>query len=316
MSYTEAQQELHDDLSLMSATELRSLKGDDEDMNLVIDKILGEGKAVEVPGGAKADEEDDDNDPAPANGDEDDEEDDDEEPQPAPVVEPAPVPAPEAEPAAAIVDFTPPALDLSGLAGEFKEQLDALTAEKKAAFAKLMGGEMEPDAYSDLEEKNLAQREALKEQQRLTGMWLTDVHNFRIQAAKESGINYFTDDEKDGALDSWVQRLLQKPENADKPGTWFLKEAHKKVMVEFDIAPKSAPKAAETVVDAKKVAQKTVRTPNLSAIPPTLGGLPAAASADSGDGGEFAHLDNLTGYDQEKAVARLTQAQRDRWEQM
>jgi hypothetical protein len=47
-------------------------------------------------------------------------------------------------------------------------------------------------------------------------------------------------------------------------------------------------------------------------VPKTLGGLPAAA-ADSPGGGEFSHLDNLTGMELESAIARLPAEQAERY---
>lgn len=325
MSYTEAQQELHNDLVLMSATELRALKGDDTDMDIVIDKILGEGKAVEVKGG-EIDKDDGKVEPGnfeiaddgKGEGEGEEEEEKEEEEQEAAAAPAAPAVEPAAAPAPADT-FTPPPLDLSGLNDEYKQTVDTLKAEKNAAFKKMMAGEMEPDEYTAIENKYEDGKDQAREQQAAKTGWLTEVHNFRVKAAQESGVNYFDDTEKFGSFDSWVQHLANKPENADKSGAWFLAEAHKKVLVEFGIAPQAAkpvPNPAQSVADDKKVSSKTVRTPNLSGIPPTLGGLPAAASAESGDGGEFAHLDSLSGLKYEQAIARMTPEQRDRWSAM
>jgi hypothetical protein len=325
MSMTqEKQQEFRDSALLLSAPELQGMLGGDAEEDAIINSILSAGKQVEVPGlpdvrddAGDADDADEDDDADDDQGDDADGADDGADD--AAAAEHAAAPAPEAPAPAADPDFTPPALDLTPLAAEFNTRMEALRAEKKALTAKLMAGELEADEYSDLEEKNLAARDALREEQDINKRWFTDVHNFRVQAAKTSGINYFTDTEKDSALDGWVKVLAAKPENYEKPATWFLEQAHKKVMIEFDIAapaPKAPENGTKNVADGKKVAPKTARTPNLSGIPPTLGGLPAAAPATGGDGGEFAHLDKLSGFEYEKAIARMTPEQRDRWSSM
>jgi hypothetical protein len=48
-----------------------------------------------------------------------------------------------------------------------------------------------------------------------------------------------------------------------------------------------------------------------SALPPTLAGVPAAADASVGS--EFAHLDGLEGTALEKALARMTPDQQERY---
>jgi hypothetical protein len=321
----EEQQEYRDSAELLSADELRGMRGDDPEEDAIIDSILNKGVAVEVPGGAK-DEGDDDAGPAPAGDpDGDPDADPDADPDGNPDADPAadPVvdaPAPADDPApAADPEFVAPPLDLSGLTVELNEKLAALAAEKRAALKQMMDGTIDPDAYADLDEKNTLAREELRDQQAATAKWFTAVHDFQVKAAKETGVNYFTDAEKFQALDQWVKVLAAKGAPAGASETWFLEQAHKKVMVEFDIAPPT-PKTAETgtknVADGKKVAPKTVRTPNLSNIPPTLGGLPAAAPATGGDGGEFAHLDKLSGIEYERAIARMTPDQRDRWSSM
>lgn len=311
----EEAQDFRESALLLSANELKGMLGGEPEEDAIINSILNKGDAVEVPGLPDVES----GDPDEEDPDEEEEEEAEPEPEPVPEPEPTPEPQPEPEPApAANPDFVAPALDLSHLNGELADGIKAIDARRAEATQKLMDGEITPAEYAKIDSETLNERDALREELAIKKDWFKTVHDFRVQAAKTSGVNYFDDSEKFDAFDGWVQRLGANPKNADKPAEWFLAEAHKKVLVEFEITPpaaKTAQNGTKNVADAKKVAPKTVRTPNLSNIPPTLGGLPAAAPATGGDGGEFAHLEKLTGLDYERAIARMTPEQRDRWSQ-
>lgn len=96
------------------------------------------------------------------------------------------------------------------------------------------------------------------------------------------------------ALDAAVKEIAGKPENVNRNGAWFLKEADKEVRKEFG---KATP-------DNKVVDIKGARKPNLTNIPKTLGNLPSADTNEIGDN-EFAYLDDLEGMDYENALASL-----------
>jgi hypothetical protein len=129
------------------------------------------------------------------------------------------------------------------------------------------------------------------------------------------GINYATDAAKDAAWDGWVKQLASRPENANKSETWFLEEAHKKVMIEFGITPPAAGKADKpAAAQPAKPAKPAPRTPDLSNVPRGVGGLPSAAASDPGDDGEFGHIAKLDGIEFERAIASMTPAQRARYE--
>lgn len=329
--------ELKEAFSLLSADELRAQLGDDPDHDALIQSMLDDGKAVEVKGKAA----DADDTPAPAAKKADatasDDDGDDDDPEATGFVDEHgnPVPDPNAAPAAAAttqddataqpdtttdqpaVELAP--LDLSFLDAKYTEKLQALDTTKAEAFAKLMDGEITAADYSKVETDYFNQRDALRDDKALERQWWSDVHKFQAEAVRTSGINYQADPEKNSALDDWVKRLSDKPEHADKPATWFLQEAHKKVMAEFDIAPiaqKTGNLPDKNVADGKKVAPKPVRAPKLDNIPPTLGGLPVSADSGAGDAGEFSHLDRLTGMDFERALAKMTPDQKARYEAM
>lgn len=333
----EERTEFTDSAKLMSAEELRNMKGDDAEQDAIIDQILGTGKQVEVKDPAA----DDDAHPNPDNKrvepdtktdpdekeeqDEEDEEDDD---PPAATTDPAPDAAAQAaadaaaataqadaQAAAPAVEI--PKLDLSFLDADYKAQLAALDTDKAAKFKALMDGELSAEDYAKAESEYFARRDALRDTKAANAAWFTDVHNFRVQTLQSDGVNYF-DEKMNDALDDWVKRLAVKPDMADKSETEILQLAHKKVMAEFDITPqgKAAPAAVSSAAAPAAPAAKPnkTRAPDLSNLPPTIGGLPAAATTDPRDDGEFAHLDNLTGMEYERALARLTPDQKARYE--
>lgn len=320
----EEAQELRDVYSNMTGEELRGQKGESADHDALIDEILAQGKAVELPNGAplaseQAQEEESEEDPA------DDEEEEEAEEEEAPAAEPAAeevaaaveeVPAAEAAPApvAAAPAVEVPALDLTPLAEKYDQQQQGLDAERAEKFQKLMDGEIDAKEFATYDAQYMRARDTLRDQKAFETSWHKTVHDFRATNSV-NGIDYFNNQEQLDSLDAWVKRMAVKHEG--KPEAFILEQAHKKVLVEFDIASPSANPAAKpaaSVPEVKKVAPKTARTPKLDNIPPTLSGIPAAAPAASADGGEFEHLTKLTGYDLEKAIARLSPDQRARYE--
>jgi hypothetical protein len=105
------------------------------------------------------------------------------------------------------------------------------------------------------------------------------------------------------ALDSVVKDLGSNPANADKPGRWFLREAHKIVQAEFGGGTQDKP--AET---SKPVSRK----PDLSTVPKTLANVPPADNSGEATN-EFAKLDKLVGLEHERELARLSPDQQARY---
>lgn len=114
--------------------------------------------------------------------------------------------------------------------------------------------------------------------------------------------NKLLDSARFNALDTAVRDLGSSDDNADKNGTWFLREAHKLVTEAFGVSQQSA---------AKPVTTPAARKPDLSDAPVTLSKVPAAA--DNVEAGEFAHLDKLNSIDYERALARMGDDQRARF---
>lgn len=138
--------------------------------------------------------------------------------------------------------------------------------------------------------------------------WANAVVKFASRVAETDGIDYWTDKQKQADLDLFVVRLANDPENNDKPNSWFLQEAHKRV------------KALHGIVDTSKQQEPPkkdntkpqTRKPAVDSLPKTLAGVPG--SDGPGDlAGEFADLDRLEGTDLEDAIAKMTEAQRERY---
>lgn len=136
-------------------------------------------------------------------------------------------------------------------------------------------------------------------------LWAREISDF-MDAHKEYKESKF----RHAALDIAVKDLAADEANADKPGRWFLREAHKIVEKEFGAQAKESP---EQPNNDNKPGEKQSRKPDLSGVPKTLAHLPAAELPDTGSVDEFAHLDRLTGLELEQAVARLSPAERERY---
>jgi len=133
--------------------------------------------------------------------------------------------------------------------------------------------------------------------------------------AKNEGIDYNKDPARAADLDTFVKALANNDTNSDKPMSWFLIEAHKRVKaLHGDVAapaPTPAPAPAPTAAQAIAAAA-AARKPDASAAPKTLAQVPG------GDGpgdiaGEFAGLDNLEGDALEDAIARMSPAMREKY---
>lgn len=202
------------------------------------------------------------------------------------------------------------------------QQIAALKAEERAAFAKLMDGEsdMDTDIYAAIRERTDAAIDALKvkvltasifqqaneqaQEQRDREEWeATKVQVF--EKFKEDGLDY-SDPKRPGLMAAYnhhLKALGSDPANERKTGEWFLKEADRLTREDLGIKPTAAAPAAPA---------KPARGVDRSAIPPTLSRVPPSAdSAISGD--EFSHLGSLDGAALEKAIAKMSPEELDRY---
>lgn len=177
---------------------------------------------------------------------------------------------------------------------EYDAQRVALDAEREA----LQTAKLKADLYADMNQQTAAQQ------------WQAEIAKFTADVKTGDGIDYQADKERGEDLDMFVKALASKPENEDKSMRWFLDEAHKRVL-----AIHGKPAAAAAAAPAgKQAATPPARKPDTSAAPKTLADVPAAGGDEPVDtGGEFAHLDALSGEALESAIEKMSPAQRERY---
>lgn len=302
-------------MSLLDDAELAALK-DDEDDKDALSKIAGE---------ADPDDEDDDEGteganpdataaapaaapapaaaaPAPA-------------PAPAEAAAPAPAPAPAADDAESLVVPLP---------ADFDARAQANADAIKALREKNRSGDISAEEYDEQFDKLDEERQTLRalraehdasvraENHRAQTEWRRTIRN-QFTAAKADGIDYETDAEKREDLDGFVKALGARKEHADKPMSWFLQEAHRRVMaLHGKAAPPPPPPTPSPAVDPKKAAADKRKAP-VDAVPQTLGALPTGDNAGVEVDDEFAELDKLEGEEYEEALMRKPAAWREKY---
>lgn len=152
-----------------------------------------------------------------------------------------------------------------------------------------------------------------------------------FEAAKKAGIDYLdpANADKVTELDEALVRFAKAAPlmHPGKPGAfydqWALNEAHKEVAAKYGINFRAAaaapgptpapPPAAKTPAAPAPTAKPGTRAaPDLSLLPPTLAKAPPAADTNL-QVDEFAHLDVMTPAEAERAVARMTPEQQERY---
>ena len=201
------------------------------------------------------------------------------------------------------------------------EQRTTLEARKNESFAKLMAGEIEPEAYQKVESEVSAAMEKLLQasitdavtseltQAQLTKQWRSEIAVL-IKTAAAEGMDYKADEKLAAEFDRLVKVYGTEAIEAGmddaglKASKWALQEAHRTMKARHPDLVKVNPNVPANT-------GKTRAKADLGAIPPNLRGAPVAAAASVG--GEFAHMEGLVGADSEKAFARLTKDQQERW---
>lgn len=214
----------------------------------------------------------------------------------------------------AVVEEDKPAFNYMlpvNLVEDFDKKLEDIKNDKVALRAKFDEGDMNLAEYEDAREALNDKAYDLKTQQS------TALNN--AEANKQAGIQrweveqevFFNQDANSIYADKYIGAafnqavidLANDPKNANWSGPKFLAEADKLVRKSFNL---TAPAKEEAV------AKPTIRKPNLTAVPKSLANLPNAET-DTTKGGEFAHLDKLEGLELEQALAKLTDAQQQRY---
>lgn len=207
-------------------------------------------------------------------------------------------------------------------------QLKELAQARRDARRKYEEGELTEDDYdAELDrieqERDKANSARIRAEvsadmtaQQLTRAYQTTVGTF-FDDVKRSGFDYKAEANKGAMqyLDKTIKALAQTAEGEEGPELWreILSNAHLLTAAKFKIAagkPEPKPDAGKGN-KAAEVARS--RTPDLSNVPPTVGRGPSAGTP-SVNSDEFSHLDGLSGIALERAVARLTPDQQERWE--
>jgi len=223
------------------------------------------------------------------------------------------------EPAAAPAAFVPQYS--AEVPADAAQQIEALRAKERAAFKQLMAGEsdMDEDAYEAIRGPIEQQIDDLKAKMLTASIFKQATEQAQAQRAREEweaakvqafekfkadGLDY-ADPKRPGLMAAYnhhLKALGSNPANEDKSGAWFLKEADRLTREDLGIKPAAAPAAPA----------KPARGVDRSAIPPTLSRVPPSAdSAISGD--EFSHLSSLDGAALEKAIAKMSPEELDRY---
>lgn len=209
------------------------------------------------------------------------------------------------------------------------EQRKTLRAEKATALQQLLDGEIDQEAYQEVESRvqdkldDLARAAAvdMARSQMQQDAMMQEYGQHLGAARKElkaAGIDL--DGEAGAQFDRAIRLFAQDAIDrglTDAAGNMAasrdaLAEAQALMLRRFGKA--SAPAAAPGAAPAAAPTAPPVRKPaaaDRSALPPTLAGVPAAADASVGS--EFAHLDGLEGTALEKALARMTPDQQERY---
>lgn len=210
------------------------------------------------------------------------------------------------------------------LPADYQTRVDALKTGRDELVAKFKAGDIDIDEYNTELDKINDERDALNSlrvkheisqesaQQAAEREWSNAVNGL-FDAAKAQGVDYRADAARGKQLDVVLKALAADDANADKSMQWFLDEAHKTVLAMMGKAAPAPAAAAPTPAPAAAAAKPAARTPPLEAAPKTLAQVPG--SDGPGDlAGEFANIDALAGDDLEDAIARMTPAQRERYQ--
>ena len=216
------------------------------------------------------------------------------------------------------------------------EQRTALRAEKATALQQLLDGEIDQEAYQEVESRvqdklddlaraaavdmarNQMQQDAMmQEYGQHLGAARKELKAAGIDLEGEAGaqfdraIRLFAQDAIDRGLTDAMGNMAASRDALAEAQALMLRRFGKASGAAPAAAPAAAaPGAAPAAAPAAPSARKPAAA-DRSALPPTLAGVPAAADASVGN--EFAHLDGLEGTALEKALARMTPDQQERY---
>lgn len=226
-------------------------------------------------------------------------------------------------------DFTP--TYKFELPEDFDAQVKAIDDAEADAAAKFKAGDLDADAFI-AENRRLAEErrklDAMRTKaeiaegmtsQTIEQQWTRKVLKF--MSKPQDGIDYKADAAARGDFDAAIKVLGNNPACNEKSFDWFLARAHKMTMALRDQAPpkgKNQPPKTEAGdkggkdKPADKSKKPSPRKPKVDNLPPNLANVPGGdGPGDVQD--EFADIDSLDGIDFERALAKMTPAQRERY---
>ncbi|TYK73166.1 hypothetical protein FSY59_00470 [Comamonas sp. Z3] len=212
------------------------------------------------------------------------------------------------------------------------EQRKTLRAEKATALQQLLDGEIDQEAYQEVESRvqdklddlaraaavdmarsQMQQDAMMQEYGQHLGAAQKELKAAGIDLSGEAGaqfdraIRLFAQDAIDrGLTDAAGNMAASRDALAEAQALMLRRFGKASAAAPAAAAPGSAPAAAPAAPATRKPAAA-----DRSTLPPTLAGVPAAA--DAAVGSEFAHLDGLEGTALEKALARMTPDQQERY---
>ena len=212
------------------------------------------------------------------------------------------------------------------------EQRKTLRAEKATALQQLLDGEIDQEAYQEVESRvqdklddlaraaavdmarsKMQQDAMMQEYGQHLGAAQKELKAAGIDLSGEAGaqfdraIRLFAQDAIDrGLTDAAGNMAASRDALAEAQALMLRRFGKASAAAPAAAAPSSAPAAAPAAPATRKPAAA-----DRSTLPPTLAGVPAAADASVGS--EFAHLDGLEGTALEKALARMTPDQQERY---
>lgn len=210
-------------------------------------------------------------------------------------------------------------------------QRQTLLAERTAALSKLIDGEMEAEEYAKIDAKVQDKLDALtraesidQARDQINRDTMMNEYGRELGAVlkqgKEAGIEGLDDPDSEAAktFDRAVRMYGQDAAArglSDSPGNLAASKDALNEALAHVIRRHGKPQAQKTAEEppaAGKPAAKPRSPVDRSKLPPTLAAIPVAADAAVG-GGEFSHLGGLEGPALERALAKLSDEQMERY---
>ncbi len=197
--------------------------------------------------------------------------------------------------------------------GEAATRIAAIDAKRDELAQKYEDGEIDFRAY-DAQSRVLADERAGLQMEGVKAAVYADMEAQQRQSSWNAAVTAFYSDPSNAAFSSpslqamlgtEIKAIWERPESAGTDYLSVINQARDAVQTQL--------RAALGIEAQKKEAQQAATKPasETTPIPQTLGAIPAARQNSTG--GEFAHLDAMSGFDLENAMQRMSKDQIDRY---